>query len=984
MTYFRKQNFSEMLLNVPKETYGVDQRFSLDAGKFNLNGSKHKPLRLSEHRPKVEAFIAKNKRNGMNLDKILVPKEEDVFSNQLKILILKMRVFLHFEKECRLKSKYNVADTLISTLRGGFKFNSDYHKKLQADTRCFLRGETDLVYQDFPASHLLPWIDEDPIENAYVFTEPLPIHENTFNRTKSVLHQSIIDDALLRDLDVIDALYLLDQKKTNHLDSKGRTKTNFEARGDEMDISYPDKPILDYLFRKVTTDACTSRVAGIMTVQGRNLAYAAHSNLDKITLNDYDHYKLGLEPHQWINLLSEGDGFFIMIDFKKSGLTTNRRVIQSVYEVAMEHYPGFKPFAYYRECLENVMVNGAYSKRGTSLGMDDNCISFFLSCAFEAWLGNRPNFRKRISWAKFKGDDQIIKTNCSMEETQNIFRSWVKCLGHLGFLINVKKSFIGLRGQFCELVGRGRGIDTKAIEFGLNCLDALGSYNKVEFKIYLNALLKAKENIATVKSIFDYCVTTAINCVEPEFIEHERFYPFEMGGYFSEYENFLNVFIVKCLDGAYNDAPNSLFRVIGWDFPEQAWSWRRRKDIITTEFKDVKTMFDKLKKFAASPLTPAWKESFDNCQENRRKMYTDQTPYLVSGKLQKLIDFKNNFALPLQYLQKVSADRFIAYVPPARRRQMKGRQLREQKKSNQLIKIFDNKYYYIDEIRAKLLISSVDTNERFGIKYHSKIPTSTLIWSLCKRIAKSKWAIPIDWADYINMHEMDVDRVWGYYAARGISLYEYKIRTEVKPTISLMFRGPSHSDLLCFCPYTGFPVRFNSSDYVTEVYEVKIKTAQMFYLNIAQEYFKEFMFNNTKLYSWWGTHYRNKPFDPQIDYERISYTDPDMKARMEYYPGQEFCPEGIDLEVFFWYYETMLAYEFDKDLTLQDLPLDIIVWKMEDINPEGSGDESYGSIHNSGSDIEEEFFRRNPLNSASEDEENPYLHQSEDTDIDSD
>jgi hypothetical protein len=984
MTYFRKQTFSEMILNVPSETFGINQSHFYDAGTLILNGSKHKPLRHSEHEQKAQAFISKNKRNGFNLNKLLVPESEDVFSNQLKILIFKMRVFLYFEEKYRLKSRYNIGDTLVGTLTQGFKFNAEYKKRIQADTREFLKGQTDYVYQDFPAEHLLPWIDEDPIDDVYVFRDPLPITKRTLERTVGMMHRQILDGALLRDLDVIDALYLLDQKKTNHLDSKGRTKTNFEARGDELDISYPDTPILDYLFKKVTTDACTSRVAGIMTVKGRNLAYAAHSNLDKITMSDYDKYKEGLEYHTYVNSLSSDEGHFIMIDFKKSGLTTNREVIKSVYRVAAEHYPGYKPFAYYLECLENVIVNGLDSKRGTSLGMDDNCISFFLSCSFEAWLENRPHYKKSIDWAKFKGDDQVIKTNCDLRRSNDIFRSWIKCLQHQGFLINAKKSFVGKVGQFCEIVGRGRGIDNKAIQFGLNCFDALGCYNMVEFKIYLNALSKANENIATQKAIFDFCMTSVINSVAPEFCPEERIAPFEMGGYFSDYESSMNTFIVNCLDGKYKDHPNRLFRLIGWDFPKQSWSWRRKKDIITTEFKDVKTMFDKLKKFACPVLSKGWKDSFDACLEQRSKMYHDTKPYIVGAKLQKLVDFKANYALPLEFLERVGDDRFIAYVPPARRRQYKGKQLREQGKSNQLIKVFDKKYYYIDEIRAKLLLNSVETNEKFGINYYGEVPMSTIIWSLCKKVARSKWAIPIDWADWINQHEVDVDRVWGYYRGKGINLYHYKIRSDIKPTVSLMFRGSAHADLLTFCPYTGFPIRFNSSDYVTEVYERKIKTAQMFYLDLAQTYYRDFMFSHQMLMAWWGNNYKNKPYDPKLDYDALRYTDPDVKVRMDYYPGQEWCPEGVDVEVFFWYYEHYLAYEQDIDISIKDAP-NLENWDSEAgfIQQENEGSESYGSVHNSDSDEVENFFRENPLDSADEEAENPYLHESHDTDEES-
>jgi hypothetical protein len=67
-------------------------------------------------------------------------------------------------------------------------------------------------------------------------------------------------------------------------------------------------------------------------------------------------------------------------------------------------------------------------------------------------------------------------------------------------------------------------------------------------------------------------------------------------------------------------------------------------------------------------------------------------------------------------------------------------------------------------------------------------------------------------------------------------------------------------------------------------------------------------------------------------------------------------------------------------LTKQDLNLDLLVYRPSAGLVGDESSEDYGSVHNSGSDIEEEYFRNNPLDSASEAEDNPYLHESEDSD----
>jgi len=481
-----------------------------------------------------------------------------------------------------------------------------------------------------------------------------------------------------------------------------------------------------------------------------------------------------------------------------------------------------------------------------------------------------------------------------MEKTKRIFRSWIKCLQHLGFLINAKKSFIGKRGQFCEVVGSGHNIDNKSIEFSLNAFDALGTYNMVDFKISLNSLNNARGNVSVRSQIFDFCMATVIRSVEPELNDDEIYVPFEMGGYFSSYENRLNLFIYKCLQNDYHEY-RRLYRLIGWECPKVAESWRRKKRLITTEFKDVNMLFNKLRKYSAKPMSNAWKKQYDECLEQRRKLYYDEKPFILGGKLQKLIDLKINYALPVEFLTPVEQEKVITYLPKKRVRRKIAEQLKEQNRSKRLIKTFENRYYFIDEIRAKLILKSAKDGEYFGIDYYTKLPISSIIWSLAKNFAKSKYAIPLAWCNYIFENHIDVDSLWKFYGDRGVNIYHYNIRLETQESISSLFKGPNRSDLLIFCPFTGFPIKFLSTDFQIKVLENKVQTARQFYTDLTTSYFYDW-YSPELMSAWWGHQLRNEPFYPRINYEEVTYVDPELRRRMELYPGIEYCPEGVDLK----------------------------------------------------------------------------------------
>jgi len=868
-------------------------------------------------------------------------------------------------KTYRVKPTWDLAYILLGTLKGGFEFNSEHKKNIEELTRDYLRGNIDVYGNNFPASHLIPWADEAPVENYYVFTEPVPCNKTLLEEVKIEMEENMIKYALIRDIDIVDYFYLLSNKKTNHFckhkdkdgkETKFRTKTNYEARANDIDISFPDPLQLEYLFEKVETDPATSRLAGLLTVQGRNLSYIAHTNLDLITLGERDEYKVGINPKLYNNLLTpEGeDEYFIMVDFKKSGLTTNREIVKSVYNVASKLYPGFRPFECYLEALDHIYVNGQRTKRGTSLGIDDNSISFFLSNAFDVFKRKETVLGEFVQFAKFKGDDQVIKLKCEREEAQIFFAKWLRYLTSLGFLINAKKSMLGKRGQFCEVVGGYYATARKTSEFAMTALDSLGCYNMVEFKQNINAFKIASDN--NWHEFNDWCINYTINLVKPEFDYNERVIPFEMGGFFSNIERGINLFLIEASEGLYDKVPKGYWSLVGVTLPITAYERKRSKIEFEVLFEDTKSLFSKPFKVPCRPMDKRWKEAYDNVLYERQKRWKNPEKTIKGVRWDVLRNTHVNMGLPLSYLQYQPMDHHLTKLRYKRR-------FTKKKGTNwQLWKKMKNQFYYIDEIRAKLLLDSHKNGNIFKIKYYDNVPIKIIIHSLCKTVCKSDYALPIAWAEIMKQCRVKWESFYLFYKNRyqiNIAYYiPYNLKME--KSISLLFRGPENSDTLMICPFTGFPVKFNGAE--LESYLIDFNgQPQVFYDNHVQVYFQEW-YDPIAWIAWLGTD-RNY-WTAKSVYEEIKEPVEQLIHNQYYYFPEE---EEIDLDIYDQYMENLTYLSEDEYVK----PPSRLVYNLGEFTSEEepSSDENDTEESEDSEDLFKGYLERNPLNI--DDEEHP-------------
>jgi len=251
-------------------------------------------------------------------------------------------------------------------------------------------------------------------------------------------------------------------------------------------------------------------------------------------------------------------------------------------------------------------------------------------------------------------------------------------------------------------------------------------------------------------------------------------------------------------------------------------------------------------------------------------------------------------------------------------------------------------------------MSAQNGNNQFLINYYSKVPVSTIIWSICRFVANSKWAIPLDWLEYCYRTRANLDKLWRYYGAQGIHLYDYRPKFVEEPTISKLFRGPDNVniDSVIVCPYSGFPLKFSSWEFRAFVenycggHHVKSKR---FFMDLSEHYYSEWQ-DEIHMDAWWGPNGRNKP------------------VKKDWYVKKVL--EQTDIYSLETYFEKVVIPN-QKIASYTDF--------IEEEEQKYNSEEEYKieSNHNSDSDALEEYFKDNPLLVGSDNEEDPYRNLSD-------
>jgi 5-methylcytosine-specific restriction endonuclease McrA len=598
------------------------------------------------------------------------------------------------------------------------------------------------------------------------------------------------------------------------------------------------------------------------------------------------------------------------------------------------------------------------------LGIDDNAISFFLSCAFEQFLEDHAFYKQLVVDAKFKGDDQIITVEGDEEDIYNFFRKWVSYLDKLGFLINAKKSMIASVGQFCELVGKSyleKLRTVKDLSFCLTFYDAHGCYNIVDAKQYIAALKLASDNIRNLSSqLVNYCMVSTISGLPIEFVEEEKWHPFELGGYHYDFKYGLNEFILNYLvtkERTYDGqkewhlpvTDRRLYNLVGSERPYQPYERRRIKNLVHSVIEDTR-LHERLLKISAEPMSKAWRKEFDRCATLRQKLFYNPIRRTKGSIIQTLYDERLKYAIPLRDLELNDREHLHRL-----KKKFKKNRFAQLKKGRpkKLVEKTKKSIYLIDKVRAQALLKFYETGQdEFGLHYYKTIRPCVFMWSLCKYVARSQWAVPIYWLDWAMKNNISVDRLLKYYWHKyQVDFYNFKPYREVPPAVSKIFRGDPEGDMVIFCPFTGYPIKYNILEMGVRLYDLKEKLNKIF-ADLVRKYYPRF--DDEYLIYIGEFAYENLDW---LDFSTIPIVWPDPV-----YDAEQYKREPTPLDHMQDIRELCLPiYEPVEDNNTGQI----------DVERKETDSESFSEVHESSSDSDPylDYLKKNPLDE--EDEENP-------------
>jgi hypothetical protein len=248
--------------------------------------------------------------------------------------------------------------------------------------------------------------------------------------------------------------------------------------------------------------------------------------------------EVGLE--KWLSSYWREDTCFIMSDIKKSGLTFNRHIHNTLMDVCKKVYPSFPWDRYKNYGNAKIYLHPGDEplpmKNGYGLGMLDCVISFTQACIFQLLstkVGSAYNME-----AKFWSDDMVIKAvaktgfGINLESLDMILQEYDTLATKCGLRIHEKKPYVSRKGVFLETYGtsmRDPWDHTKGCQW-IGCLfDTLKA----------PTICRAKEIFATlcleVPEILHPWVSTARDTIISywghEFTPKECTYPLELGGW---------------------------------------------------------------------------------------------------------------------------------------------------------------------------------------------------------------------------------------------------------------------------------------------------------------------------------------------------------------------------------------------------------------------------------------------------------------------
>jgi hypothetical protein len=142
--------------------------------------------------------------------------------------------------------------------------------------------------------------------------------------------------------------------------------------------------------------------------------------------------------------IKRDDALYFLFDYKKCGLTVNRRLLMILSRVLNDIYPesGFDEISHFADIRLHNGETVVYPTRGVGLGNCNEGVTL-IQCV----LGHMLYQAKGIDSVFFNDDGVFIEKE---NEIRSPFRWILSAISHLGMIINLKKTIVSDCNVFCE------------------------------------------------------------------------------------------------------------------------------------------------------------------------------------------------------------------------------------------------------------------------------------------------------------------------------------------------------------------------------------------------------------------------------------------------------------------------------------------------------------------------------------------------------
>jgi hypothetical protein len=722
---------------------------------------------------------------------------------EIELLIVKLSTWVDYLSELKIPPVVNPLVIIKRNLKEGPAFALLHASHIAYNVKYtigdsvlmppedFVLEKLEDIDQMFPARHLIGFRQPESFSDIldYSFSELPKIKKTDRDKLYDCLRKNMKKDVNLPFFTELDSLELANKKSTFV-----KKKTSADVRSN-VSLSPDLDQIRELHFRVsgITKAPDEQRIIAISDIPSRNICFKAREAADMINNHKSDVY--GKNRFQNYNFLKPGFNIFhLMLDYKKMGWSYNSKLMQMYFKIASEIYPDYPIFKKMWEIFKkhgiiyHIDDTQYRHKQGFVLGMFDNIASYINSCIFELCkdrvLEKNPDVDDESISGILYGDDSDIKI---VEQIHNlhliVWNEWIKINRKYQLVINLKKSFFGKRGQFCEMYGETKdnpNMCLKGNNLILCLLDCLRGCNQAHRKyLAINLFDYCKrsctwisgEKGTVMRNFYNELKGSVWSYIGHEFYVGEFNDPYALGGW------------KICRDEC---GKNNLLQIlIEESFPDSNYQiclsgLRTSKEYIENNvfkkyskdanFCEVATMLEPSllkrnldtysKKFKGISLKRPWTSKKFWVQESKRRQkeffarkYKNVSRQAVLNKLFLDGSFKGT---NLEYFLTWKSQKTMFNVKVET---YTGNRIKEQ-----LAKYVLDKFHKSDK----------DNFYEFSKEYFLKgISYRTCLASLYKNVSNIPYIIPIEWIQWAEMNQESISSLFNEHIKIGLNIFNF-------------------------------------------------------------------------------------------------------------------------------------------------------------------------------------------------------------------